>query len=150
MDGKTDSAIRSEGAEIYVQAWLMMELGIPATLASRNMPGYDVLAHNIVSGKTCRVQVKYRKAINSNGMRIKNFGFDFVVYVIGNIGKVGEQIPVSERCRKPLQVFVIPKQQVKKGVGKRELYRSPAKGGHDRYENAWWRIARFLGLSYSL
>lgn len=35
---KQDTAIRSEGAERYVQAYLMLEMGIVASKASRNMP----------------------------------------------------------------------------------------------------------------
>ncbi len=42
MEEKVDTSIRSEGAEIYVQAFLMLEKGIAATLTNRNMTGYDV------------------------------------------------------------------------------------------------------------
>ena len=101
MDDKTDTSVRSEGAELYVQAYLMLELGIPTTLASRNMPGYDLIAHNIDTGINCRLQVKHRKAINSDGAKVKNFDFDFMVYVAGNIGTIGDKRPLEQQERRP-------------------------------------------------
>ena len=66
---KDDSAIRSEGAELHVQAYLQLELGLVTSKASRNMPGYDVIAHDLRTDRFCLIQVKYRKAIDSDGMR---------------------------------------------------------------------------------
>lgn len=144
IDNKTDTAIRAEGAELYVQALLMVERGIPASLASRNMPGYDILAHNLENGKSCRIQVKYRKATNADGMRIKNFDFDFVVYVAGRIGRVGRQDHTAYAPRP--EFYVIPKSVAKKGVGARDLYASPSKGGHDKFRDAWHLIDSALGI----
>jgi hypothetical protein len=73
VDKKTDSSIRSDGAEIFVQGYIMLELGYPTALASRNMPGYDILVQNITNKKSCRIQVKYRSAVDSDGFRFKNF-----------------------------------------------------------------------------
>lgn len=146
MDDKTDTSVRSEGAELFVQAYLMLELGIPTTLASRNMPGYDLIAHNIETGKNCRLQVKYRKAINSDGARVKHFGFDFMVYVAGNIGKVGDKRPARERERKPTEVYVVPVGLIQGRTNNHGLYKSPTRGGHDIYKDAWHLVEAFLNL----
>lgn len=140
---KDDSAIRSEGAELYVQAYLMLELGLITSKASRNMPGYDIVAHDLRTNQSCRIQVKYRKAIDSDGMRIHNLDFDFVVYVTGNKGYVGEA-PGAETATRPTEVFVIPKEVVKKHPRPRGLYPSPTRGGHNKYRNAWHLIQQFL------
>ena len=141
---KDDSAIRSEGAELYVQAYLQLELGLVTSKASRNMPGYDLTAHDLRTGRHCKIQVKYRKAINSDGMRIHNLGFDFVVYVAGNKGYVGE-VPGEETATDPMKVFVIPRNVVETHPRPRGLYPNPAKGEHDQYRDAWRLIKEFLG-----
>ncbi len=140
---KDDSAIRSEGAELYVQAYLQLELGLVTAKASRNMPGYDVVALDLRTDRSCRIQVKYRKAIDSDGMRIHTLGFDFVVYIAGNKGYVGE-VPASETAARPTEVFVIPVDVIKAHPRPRGLYPSPTKGQHDQYRNAWHLIPEFL------
>lgn len=144
IDPKQDTAIRSEGAELFVQAYLMLEMGIIASMASRNMPGYDIIAHNLGSGQNCRIQVKYRRAINSDGMRVKNFDFDFLVYIAGNLGYIGNKVPLEQAERRPTEVFIIPVEEVKKRVGKRDLYRSPTRGNHEEYRSAWHLIKEHL------
>ena len=144
MDDKTDTSVRSEGAELYVQAYLMLELGIPTTLASRNMPGYDLIAHNIDTGKNCRLQVKYRKAINSDGARVKNIDFDFMVYVAGNIGRIGDKQPLKQQKREPTEIFLIPVGLVREQINSYRLYKSPTRGGHEAYKDAWHLIESFL------
>ena len=144
MDDKTDTSVRSEGAELYVQAYLMLELGIPTTLASRNMPGYDLIAHNIDTGINCRLQVKHRKAINSDGAKVKNFDFDFMVYVAGNIGTIGDKRPLEQQERRPREIYVIPVALVRERINSYGLYKSPTRGGHEPYRNAWQCIRAFL------
>ena len=131
---------------LYVQAYLMLELGIPTTLASRNMPGYDLIAHNVDNGKNCRIQVKYRKAINSDGARVKNLDFDFIAYVAGNIGRVGDKRPVQQRERKPTEIYILPLESVQGETGNYHLYKSPTRGGYETYKNAWYLIESFLAL----
>ena len=74
--GKHDQSIRSEGAEAYVRAILMMEFGIITSMASRNMPGHDLVAHNLENGKSCKISVKFRRGINADGFRGVGDKFD--------------------------------------------------------------------------
>jgi hypothetical protein len=52
IDDKTDTAIRAEGAELYVQAVLMVQRGLVVSRASHNMPGYDLLVTNLDNGRS--------------------------------------------------------------------------------------------------
>ena len=92
--GKHDQSIRSEGAEAYVRAILMMEFGIITSMASRNMPGYDLVAHNLQNGKSCKISVKFRRAINADGFRgVGNqFDYDYLVGIVGNRGMIGDRV----------------------------------------------------------
>ena len=66
--------------------------GVYATKAYTRYPGWDMLATNPETGKTCRVQVKARSATDFyGGFHIKNFDAEFVVLVALNRGY---------RCRK--------------------------------------------------
>ena len=56
MNTKEDSAIRSEGAELWVQGHLMLEYGLLTAKASRNMPGYDILVFSPGGKKRARLQ----------------------------------------------------------------------------------------------
>ena len=140
MEQRTEDAVRAEGAELYVRAFLMLELGIPTSVASRNTPGYDLIAHNIANGRNCFIQVKYRGAIDSDGAKIKNF--NFMVYVAGNIGRVGRK--EIEQKTKPREFFILPKKIVQLKTGNQGLFRSPTRGGYDEYRNAWDLIRKFL------
>jgi len=144
VDDKTDTAIRAEGAELYVQAVLMVQRGLVVSQASRSMPGYDLLTTNLENGRSCRIQVKYRKAVNSNGMRVKSLDFDFIAYVAGNLGRIGQQ--AHHAAAPPPLVYIIPRRKVKRGMQASSLYKSPTKGGHDAYLDAWHLIDEFLGI----
>jgi hypothetical protein len=86
-----DSFIRAEGAEAFVRAHLMLEYGIITSMASRNMPDYDVIAHNLLSSIDCKISVKYRKAKNSDGFRFRRTSnFKIFVGILGNRGIIGE------------------------------------------------------------
>lgn len=122
----------------------MLEYGIPVSIASRNMPGYDLTAHNPENGHNCRIQVKYRSAINADGARIKHFGFDFMVYVGGNVGRIGSKVSLREAESKPTEVFVLPVGIVKNGMRRQELFASPTRGGFDQYRDAWSLILEHL------
>ena len=140
-----DSSIRGEGAELYVQAVLMLEFGLVTAKASKGMPGYDVIAHNLENGKHCKIQVKYRKAINSDGARVKNFGFDFLAYVAGNKGYVPATKDQTGEF-KDFQVFIIPVTIVKERIRKHDLFESPSWGGYEEYLNAWHLILSYLNF----
>ena len=145
MDTQEDSAIRSEGAELWVQGHLRLEYGLLTAKASRNMPGYDILAFSPDGKKTARIQVKYRKAINSDGMRVHRETFDFVVYVAGRKGFVG-QAPDRVETFKRTQFYVLPAKVVQQGLQARDLYPSPTRGSHKQYLNAWHLILEYLGV----
>lgn len=144
MDTKIDTAIRAEGAELFVRAVLMVQRGLIVSQASRNMPGYDLLVTNLENGRTCKVQVKYRKAKNADGMKIKSWDFDFVAYVAGGIGKVGKQV-VGAPAPVPA-VYILPEEHVKNRVSLYHLYKSPTRGGHENFLEAWHLIDEFLDV----
>ena len=52
------------------------------------MPDYDVVAVNLSKNKQCKISVKYRKASDSDGFRLRSI--DVFVFFIGVIGKRGE------------------------------------------------------------
>lgn len=144
MERKEEVAIRAEGAEMFVRAHLMLHYGVPVSVASRNMPGYDLIAHNPDLGQDCRIQVKYRSAINADGTRVKHFGFDFLVYVAGNVGRIGSKVALSEAESRAAEFFVIPKDVVENGLGSHGLFASPTRGRREQYRDAWHLILGFL------
>lgn len=144
-----DTAIRSEGAELFVQAYLMLEMGIIASMASRNMPGYDVLATNPQTGKLCRIQVKYRKAINSDGARLHNFDFDFMVYVAGNLGYIGSKIALDEAEKRPTEFYILPVDVVQRGMQQHDRFPNPQRSNYVQYRGAWHLIREHLQFTLS-
>lgn len=149
VDKKTDSSIRSDGAEIFVQGYIMLELGYPTALASRNMPGYDILVQNITNKKNCRIQVKYRSAVDSDGFRFKNFDFDFAVLVIGNLGKISK----SDNTKyKETEFYIFSTKQVQDGIRmgstQEDLFPLPNRKKHEikyiKHKNNWALIDLYL------
>ena len=59
-------------------------------MASRNMPGFDLTAHNIDKKKLVKIQVKYSRIKNNDGVKIHNISFDFLIAVLGNLGRIGD------------------------------------------------------------
>lgn len=151
-----DQSIRSEGAENYIRAILMMEFGIITSVASRNMPGYDLIAHNLGKHMSCKVSVKYRTAIDSDGYHftVQN-DYDFFVGIIGNRGYVGDNelfIDPSEPFK--ARVFIFPKSFVLKNLIRRKKYnllknplRKMTPKKFLKYENKWELITKFLEIS---
>jgi len=153
---KIDQTIRSEGAENYVRAILMMEFGVITSVASRSMPSYDLVAHNLTNNYNCRISVKYRTAINADGFRFTERNeYDFLVAIIGNRGKVGDHIiDVNPKEPHKSKVFIFPKYFVQKNLirrGKERLLKNPllkhSPKKFRKYENNWHRITNFLRLS---
>ena len=149
IDKKSDSSIRGEGAELYVQGYIMMELGYPTALASRNMPGYDVLVKNIVNNRICKVQVKYRSAVDADGFRFSNYNFDFAVLIIGNIGKIA----IGDMKKyKGTELFIFSVDEIKEGISqvntKDQLFplpnRKKLKGKYDQNINNWNYLIDYL------
>ncbi len=77
---KALAAIHGEGAELYIAGYLMLEFGYVVSLASPNMPGYDLLVVNPINGKSCKLQVKFRTSHNST-FKMNGYDFDFLVVV---------------------------------------------------------------------
>jgi hypothetical protein len=69
-----------------VQAILMLEYGVITSGASRNMPGYDLIAHNLENKTDCKISVKYRKAEDCDGFQFtRTDDFDFFVGIIWSV-----------------------------------------------------------------
>jgi hypothetical protein len=67
-----ETNLYAEGAEFPVLGHLLIR-GVHATKAYTRYPGWDVLASNPATGRTCRVQVKSRLATDlDGGFPIKN------------------------------------------------------------------------------
>ena len=77
---KSLAAIHGEGAELYIAGYLMLEFGFIVSLASPNMPSYDLLVVNPQNGKNCKIQVKYRSS-RSTSFKFSDVDFDFLVVV---------------------------------------------------------------------
>lgn len=149
IDKKSDSSIRAEGAEIYVQGYIMLELGYPTALASRNMPGYDILVQNITNNVSCRIQVKYRSAVDSDGFRFGNLSFDIAVVIIGNLGRIAKK---DTQKYKETEIYVFSKQEIEavvcSGQTKDNLFplpnRKKLKGKYDLNKDNWQMIVQYL------
>ena len=53
------------------------------------MPGFDLTAHYIDKKKSVKIQVKYSRIKNNDGVKIHNFSFDFLIVVLENLGRIG-------------------------------------------------------------
>jgi hypothetical protein len=155
--GKKDQAVRSEGAEAYVRAILMMEFGVITSMASRNMPGHDLVAHNLENGRRCKISVKYRRAENADGFRYvgERHDYDFLVAVVGRRGRIGDHnVKVDPKEGFKAEVFVFPKSVAINFCETRKTYDilpNPLRkrcGKHLRkYKGAWHLITRKLGYT---
>jgi hypothetical protein len=146
----SDSSIRSEGAELLVQAILMLEYGVITSRASRNMPGYDVIAHNLEKKIDCKISVKYRKAADCDGFQFTRVDdFDFLVGIIGHRGKVGRTSTAQDALTDMLsQTFILSRVEVEPFVrkkGKKLLLPRKCVQVEER-RGAWGRILEFLGV----
>ena len=155
---KVDQLIRSDGAENYVRAILMMEFGMITYGASRNMPGYDLIACNLQHKNVCKISVKYRSAVNADGFRFsKQNDYDFVVGIIGNRGKIGAyQIGASAPKGNSAEsfmarIFIFPKSFVRQNIIRKKnerllknplLKKTPKK--FLKYKNNWSRIINYV------
>lgn len=154
---KTDQSIRSEGAEAYVRAILMMEFGIIISMASRNMPGHDLVAHNLENGRSCKISVKFRRAIDANGFHNvgEKFDYDYVVCILGKRGKIGDRVlNINPKEGFKAEAYVFPKCFAVsncKVLKKYDLLPNPSKKKTPKsfleYKGAWHLIADNLGYS---
>jgi hypothetical protein len=124
--------------------------GIQAFKAYTNFPGYDLIATNADTNRSCRVQVKSRWATDfDGGFPIKNFNCDFVVFVALNRGyRHHRKATAEDSGRREPQFFVFP-------VAVIQAAQAPGSSWGkvflrhvddlDQYENAWELVQQFLG-----
>jgi hypothetical protein len=135
--------------EFLVLGHLLIE-GIQAFKAYTNFPGYDLIATNADTNRSCRVQVKSRWATDfDGGFPIKNFNCDFVVFVALNRGyRHHRKATAEDSGRREPQFFVFP-------VAVIQAAQAPGSSWGkvflrhvddlDQYENAWELVQQFLG-----
>jgi hypothetical protein len=147
MKSREIDAIRSEGAELYIQSYLMLEFGIPCSMASRNMPGFDLIAHNIDKKKSVKIQVKYRRAKNNDGVKIHNFGFDFLTIVLGNLGRIGD-FPGDQRDDDSSnEIYIIPRNDVEGNLLAHNRYKIHKKDRRrEVFKDNWKSILKYLKI----
>lgn len=106
----------------------MARFGIITSMASRNMPGYDLMAHSQDGSCKCRISVKYRRAENSDGFIVRDdIDYDIFIGVWGNSGKVSSSdFYYGQDCGIP-RVFIITKALVD-GHMKRKAPQSETNG----------------------
>jgi hypothetical protein len=138
MQVATQTAIRADGAEHYVMSYLMLAYGIVATRANRNMPGYDILAYLPETGKSCRIQVKYRESRKS--ILLENSDFDFLVLVTDchatyEKQKSADGLKDETREIKSWGIYVAPRERI-------DSYIEEGKSFTIRYSNYFmnWKI----------
>lgn len=146
-----DSFVRSEGAEAFVRAHLMLEYGVITSMASRNMPDCDLIAHNFVKKIDCRISVKYRKAKNSDGFRFRRISnFEIFVGILGNRGKIGKSEKLSkESLDAQSTIFILTRSEVaalRKLKGKEIIIKLSKIKNNKKYLFRWDKILKKLDL----
>lgn len=106
---KQDTKLESEGAEILVLGYLLIE-GVSAYKAYINFPGYDLTAVNPETKKVARIQVKSRWATDyDNSFPLKNLDCDFVVHVALNRGyRFGKRKNIKDNRIKSPTFYIFP------------------------------------------
>jgi hypothetical protein len=103
-----DTTLEAAGAEHLVIGRLLIER-IQAFRAHANQPGYDLVAADPESGRSVKIQVKSRVAVDSGAFKLKSFDFDFVVFVRLNRGtKASLKAGQPEGILEP-EFFIVPK-----------------------------------------
>jgi hypothetical protein len=150
-----ETNLHSEGAEFLVLGHLLIR-GVHATKAYTRYPGWDILASNPETGKTCRIQVKARLRTDyGGGFPIKNFDAEFVVHVALNRGYLRPRSDGDSGERAP-EFFVLPMSIVQSACEGAEKWGDSSKvymrrsiPNHERYRDAWGLVLRRLGIKES-
>jgi len=153
---RDEISIRAEGAELFVQSYLMLHFGIIVSQASRCMPGYDLIAHNFNKPKDCKISVKYRSATNSDGFNFSDSpnkkDFDIFIGILGNLGKIGKIGSNKEIQAEDLKVYILSFDQVKNRLklksknSKTQILRINTLENTDI--GSWSKILKFLGYDF--
>lgn len=145
---RLDSTLENVGAEFLVLGNLLIEK-IPSFKAYVNFPGYDIVATNPKTEKSCYIQVKSRWATDANGFLIKNFDCNFVVVVFLNRGyrhspkRNLSKIGPSEPKYYVIPVGIVENARYEKGWGKVYLGNIEQV---EQYVGRWDLIKEFLGI----
>ena len=150
----SETNLYSEGAEFLVLGQLLIR-GLHATKAYTRYPGWDVLATEPSSGRTCRIQVKARLATDfDGGFPIKNFDAEFVVLVALNRGyryrkatlieqgETGEQEP--EFYVLPIEVVVKAAESAPQWGQSSKVYMRRRIADWEQYRAAWHLVSSYL------
>lgn len=144
---KLDSKLESEGAEFLVLGHLLIE-GIPAYKAYVRSPGYDLVATWPETNRSARIQVKSRWATDyDGGFLVKNFDFDFLVFVELNRGYRYSKKSLTENGRCDPRFFVLTQEATRGAIySKSNWSKAFLKliDGVETYQNAWGLIRNFL------
>ena len=139
-----DTSLESAGAEHLVIGRLLISK-IQAFRAQANQPGYDIIAVEPKTGKTLKIEVKSRVAIDSGDSKIKNIGFDFVVIVRLNRG-FRKELKIGVRKDLDVQFYVIPVSVIKAEFNGVIKISPKWLREHDKFFEAWHLIENALSV----
>lgn len=148
-----ETNLHSEGAEFLVLGHLLIR-GVHATKAYTQFPGWDLLATNPDTGRTCRVQVKARLRTDyGRAFPIKNFDAEFVVHVALNRGYLRRRASGTDTGERSVEFYVLPMAVVQaacQGATKwgtsSKVYMRTTIPDWEQYRDAWGLIAASLGI----
>ncbi|AGE91725.1 hypothetical protein ACPV3S_17435 [Photobacterium damselae] len=83
-DKKLVSAIFGDGAEYFVASQIMLNLRLLVSIAPTSAPGWDLEVTHPLTGKSARIQVKFRSRIEKSTPHLRlrsGVNFDFLVLV---------------------------------------------------------------------
>jgi hypothetical protein len=149
---KDQITLHSEGAEFLVLGNLLIR-GIPATKAYTNHPGWDVMAFNLKSGKSAKIQVKSRFARDAGDFLVSNQDFDFLI--MAKLNRDRRYTPERKEDELPPEYYIIPIADLKKALrnpktknsmGGWSLNPSHLPKKSDFYKENWKQISKFLQL----
>lgn len=98
FDKKLKASIQGDGAEYYVASQIMLNLQLLVSIAPTSAPSWDLEVTHPTTGKSAKIQVKYRTRYKSSSPHLRlrsGVHFDFLILVENEIeGKVniGDQV----------------------------------------------------------
>lgn len=155
----SETNLHSEGVEFFVLGNLLIR-GVHATKAYTRYPGWDLLATNPATGRTCRIQVKARLATDfDGGFPIKNFDAEFVVLVALNRGyryRKAKLIAEGQDGVQEPEFFILPMTVVSAVAETAPQWGASVKiyvrrriENWEQYRSAWPQISEYLQLPSS-
>ncbi|WP_064608930.1 hypothetical protein [Photobacterium sp. J15] len=145
---KAEAAIRGEGAELYIAGYIMLELGYIVSVASPNMPGYDLIVVDPQTQKSCRLQVKYRSN-NTASLKFSSLDFDFLILVDKPYHEVKDISPDGGSSLRPIakfDVWVLSREWV---ATRRKANGHLSNPRYLQHYHDWSKIVDFLSVDSS-